>query len=204
LRAAIGTPEGERRTVGSRALRLYPCHPVARLYLGHLYYDRGDWEAALRELEAVPPAEHWDPVSVWRLLELKRTLRNVESGDPSIRRWEARLEELDVEPDSVDELLEELEQRAAGSEPQLDLFGRLEAGPAHRVRTPDGRLLSGTWLEIVRQLRDTRGRPGESVAEFMRREADEELRRSGAVLPSDDPEAFLRVSARLGRLRIER
>jgi tetratricopeptide (TPR) repeat protein len=57
-----------------RALRLDPDLHEARIYLGHLLYDRGDWGAALRELERVPPPEHWDPLAVWRLVELKRAL----------------------------------------------------------------------------------------------------------------------------------
>jgi Flp pilus assembly protein TadD len=196
----MGNEAAARRQL-TRALRLDVEHHEARLYLGHLHYDRGDWELALREFEAVPPMEHWDPVSVWRLLELKRALAGTDGGDTSVPGWEARLAELELDPDPIDELLEEVE-RTVGGEPQLELFGLLDR-EAHSVRTADGLLLSGTWFDIVRLLRDARGLPGETVPDFMRRLAEEEFRLSGSPLPTDDPEAFVRASARAGQLRIE-
>jgi len=204
----LGDEAAARRHL-RRALKLDPEHHEARVYLAHLLYDRGDWEGALREFERVPPAEHWDPVALWRTIELKRALQGAEPGDPELLPWEARLEELELEPDPLEELLGEIENRTL--EPsQLELFGRAgnpdpEPRPTlHRVRTPDGKTFAGTWLDIVRQLRDDRGRPGETVAQFMRREAEEHRARTGVGIPSDDPEAFLRACARAGLLRIER
>ena len=55
----LGDDVGAGRQV-KRALRLNPDLYEARIYLGHLLYDRGDWEGSLRELEQVPPQEHWD------------------------------------------------------------------------------------------------------------------------------------------------
>src|SRR5690606_10415018 len=152
------------------------------------------------------PSEHWDPVALWRLIELKRALHGLDSGDPEFVPWEARLEELEVEPDPLDELLAELEA-GAHEPPQLELFSRAEPDARqtfHRVRLADGTLIAGTWLEIVRQLRDVRGREGETIAQFMRREAEEARATRGIGIPSDDPEAFVRASARAGLLRIER
>ncbi len=204
----LGDDAGARRNL-RRALKLDPEHHEARIYLGHLLYDRGDWEGALQAFERVPPSEHWDPVALWRLIELKRALHGAEPGDPELVPWEARLEELEVEPDPLDELLAEIENGAL--EPsQLELFERVrppEAEPepeVHRVRTPDGKVYTGTWLDIVRQLRDARGLPGETIAQFMRREAERERARTGIGIPSDEPEAFIRASARAGLLRIER
>jgi len=202
----LGDDAGARRNL-RRALKLDPEHHEARVYLGHLLYDRGDWEGALQAFERVPPSEHWDPVALWRLIELKRALRGVEPGHAELVPWEARLEELEIEPDPVDELLGEIENGAI--EPsQLELFARAsepDTRPGlHRVRTPDGKVYAGTWLDIVRQLRDARGLPGETIAQFMRREAEREHARTGIGIPSDEPEAFIRASARAGLLRIER
>ena len=74
----------------------------------------------------------------------------------------------------------------------------------HRVRLP-GRPLpfSGSWLEIVRQIRDVQGRTGESVAQFMRRHADEERARTGVMIPASEPEAFVRAGAQAGHWHIE-
>lgn len=201
----LGDEVAARRNL-RRALKLDPDHHEARVYLGHLLYDRGDWEGALQELERVPPSEHWDPVALWRLIELKRALHGLESGDPELVPWEARLEELEVDPDPLDELFAEIE--TSSHEPfQLDLFIGAEPETRqtlHRVRLEDGTVIVGTWLEIVRQLRDVRGREGETIAQFMRREAEEVRATRGIGIPSDDPEAFLRASARAGLLRIER
>jgi Tfp pilus assembly protein PilF len=200
----VGDEPGARRQL-RRALELDNEHHEARIYLGHLLYDAGDWKNALRELETVPPGEHWDTLAIWRVLELKRALSGLQLGDAGLAGWEGRLEELEEENDPLDDLLGEIE---AGVESSIEAFpGR---GPSsdndeaeHVVCTIDGAQLAGTWMEIVRQLRDTRGMPGETVAQFMRREAEEESARSGAGIPCDDPEAFLRAIARAGHLRIE-
>jgi len=179
-----------------RALALDPQLHEARVYLGHLCYDRGDWRAALDCFQAVPPAEHWDPLALLRLLELKQTFEGLEAGHETLSVWEVRLEELEGEPDEIDDLLEEIAEAGAASEAG-------SATPDHRVRTREGRILDGSWLEIVAQLRDETGRSTESIAQFMRRHADEQRSLAGIVLPDDDPEDFLRAIARAGLLRIE-
>ncbi|MBI4543800.1 MAG: tetratricopeptide repeat protein [Gemmatimonadetes bacterium] len=189
-----------------RALKLDPTHHEARIYLAHLLYDRGDWRAALQEYERVPAAEHWEAVAVWRTLELKRAILGLEAGDPGLGEWEARLRELEAEADPLDELLADLENAAREAprrEPPRLGRRRREPGARHRVRLPDGRVYAGTWLDIVKQLRDANGRPGESLAQFMHRQAAEQRSRVGALIPSHDPEAFLRASARAGLLSIE-
>src|SRR5690606_11457285 len=90
----LGDEVGAGRQI-RRSLRLDPDLHEARVYLGHLLYDRGDWEGALREFERVPPGEHWDALAVWRILELKRALWQIEAGDPRLTHWERRLHELE-------------------------------------------------------------------------------------------------------------
>jgi Flp pilus assembly protein TadD len=145
-----------------RALHLDPEHHEARIYLGHLLYDNSEWAGALKELERVPAAEHWDTLALWRLIELKRALTGAEPGSAALASWEARLEELESDVDQLDELLAELEGTDA-DDAHREHVVRREADftfETHRVRLPDGRCCSGSWLEIVRQIRDANGRSG--------------------------------------------
>ncbi len=126
----LGDDVGAGRQI-RRSLRLDPDLHEARIYLGHLLYDRGDWEGALRELERVPPQEHWDALAVWRLMELKRALWHLESGDARLAPWEQRLRELEDLEDPIDRLLGEVEARMGGpgavpayDPSQLELFER--------------------------------------------------------------------------------
>lgn len=196
---------GAARRELRRALRLDPDHYEARVYLGHMLYDQGNWRGALQEFERVPPDEHWDPLAIWRLIELKRALDDVELDSPVLRPWRERLAVIETEPDEIDEMLAEIEARA--SSPQLELFHGEPPEPRrngpHRVRTLDGHVFCGTWLEIVQQFRDKAGRPGESISQFMRRLALEEQRRSGLGIPADDPEGFVLGHGRAGKLLIE-
>ncbi|MGH7475211.1 MAG: tetratricopeptide repeat protein [Longimicrobiales bacterium] len=190
-----------------RALKLDGSHHEARIYLGHLHYDRGEWELALEQYEAVPPADHWDPVAIWRLLELKRALHGAGGEAPELKGWAERLDQLENVDDATEALLAEIEQRAA--EPsQLELFERdPESVPTqlvHQVRGEGGRVFAGTWLDIVRQMRDAAGRPDETIAEYMRREARDAQRRGQRRVPADDPESFLLALARAGVLKIDR
>lgn len=210
----LGDEVGAGRQV-RRALRLDPDLHEARIYLGHLLYDRGDWEGALRELERVPPQEHWDALAVWRLMELKRTLWHMDSGDPRLSPWEQRLRELEDLDDPIDRLLAEVESRMGAGDPrdyydpsQLELFERSLAGDAedvHVIRLNDGHQLRGSWSEIVRQMRDQAGFSHETVMQYMRRLAERWHERSGIEVPFGDPESFLRAAAdaRLIRLEVE-
>jgi len=195
-----------------RALRLDPDLYEARIYLGHLLYERGDWEGALREFEQVPPARHWDSLAVWRVIELKRALWHAESGDARLVPWENRLEELEDRYDPIDRILAEVEARASQTlawdvyDPkQLELFEKGGSGEArsYRVRDRDGHLFRGTCHEIVRQMRDRAGFSHEPVSLFMRRMAERWHEQGGAEIPATDPESFLRAAIEAGLVALE-
>lgn len=112
---ALGDDVAARRDL-RRALRLDPELHEARIYLSHLLFDRGDARGALEELERVPPAEHWDTLSVWRFLELKRSVEGVAEDDAVLIPWRERLVELESEPDAIDHLLAEVEASFEGAE----------------------------------------------------------------------------------------
>jgi Flp pilus assembly protein TadD len=204
----LGDDVGAGRQI-RRALRLDPDLHEARVYLGHLLYDRGDWESALREFERVPPSEHWDPLAVWRLIELKRSLWHLDSGDAHLLPWERRLTDLEEMEDPVDRLLAEIESRAMDSaelpDPgQLELFERGSRSAArHVVRLSDGRRIGGSWVEILRQMRDLAGFSHESVGRYMRRLAERWHEQSGLEIPFADPETFLRSAIAAGLIRLE-
>jgi tetratricopeptide (TPR) repeat protein len=189
-----------------RALHLDCEYHEARIYLGHLLYDRGDWLGAAREFERVPPTEHWDALAVWRLIELKRSLENLEPGAPELGVWERRLVEVEAPADSIDELLAEIE--AGAQLPESEGVPHSGAGvpgfdiEPHRVHLPDGRVLVGTWADIVEALRQARS-PGESVAQFMRRLAEEAQVRAGVAVTAEDPRSLVLAGARAGFWEIE-
>jgi Flp pilus assembly protein TadD len=194
-----------------RSLRLDPDHHEARVYLGHLLYDRGDWEAALREFERVAPSDHWDSLAVWRIIELKRVLWEMEAGDSRLVPWEVRLQELESSLDPVDRLLAEIEASAFGGDEaeapdigQLELFnGSVDEGARRVVRLPDGRTLGGTWIEIVRQMRDLAGFSHEPIPQYMRRLAERWHEQRGVEIPCTDPGSFLRAAVEAGLLTLE-
>ncbi len=217
---ALGDDLGARRELRA-ALRLDGDVHEVRIYLSHLYFERGDMNAALAELEQVPPSEHWDPLSVWRYIELKCSLGKCREDDPTLAPWRTRWEELRGEPDAIDHILAEVEaafEEAGGDYPlpsssshlvlqppaQLPILPPAQTGESiHRVRTADGTLFSGTWEEIVRRMRDALSDPSEPVATFMRRAAQRVRQLTGRDLPCDDAEEFIRESARMGLLSIE-
>jgi Tfp pilus assembly protein PilF len=113
-----------------RALQLDPEHAEARIYLGNILYDRGEYEAALYHLDRTSPEEHWDELGIWRLVELKKSVYRLRDDDPELKIWEERLGELSGEPDAIDEMLAEIEQKAwdaaqGEARGQLELFGAL-------------------------------------------------------------------------------
>jgi tetratricopeptide (TPR) repeat protein len=210
-----------------RALQLDNDYHEARLYLGHMLYDSGDWVGSLRAFERVPPAEHWDALAIWRVVELKRALEGLKPGAPELAVWERRLEEVEGQHDPVEELLAEIEagmNPADGADPPdaagfsvgavaAEMAVRLaaESRPdadvcseslAHRLNLPDGGIIVGTWSDIVEHLRQSRA-PMETVAQFMRRTADEVQARVGLYVPAEDPRSFLLAGARAGFWQIE-
>jgi len=220
---ALGDDVGARREL-RRSLRLDGELHEARIYLSHLLHDRGDLAGALRELETVPPAEHWDTLSLWRFVELKCAVDQVREDDPVLAPWRERIGELEADPDPIDHLLAEVEAAFEGGDDdaaaplelsaQIDFIMRMlnpaadgrEARDtevqAHRVRTAEGTLFEGTWDEIVAGMRD-HADPTLQVSVFMRRAARQIRERTGGVVPTDSAEAFVRAGARLGLLHIE-
>lgn len=217
---ALGDPLGARREL-RRALRLDPQLHEARIYLAHLLFEHGDRKRSLLEMERVPPAEHWDPLSLWRAIELKRRNPGADAAE-KIRNWEARLAELEVEPDAIDHLLAEVEasfeqeqarppagiSRSEGAfrgvhPPRMQQADVLASACIHRVRTTEGATFTGTWEQIVARMRDSLADPVQPLDEFMASAAARVRELTGCDLPCTDPESFLRESARIGLLRIE-
>jgi len=225
--------DAEAMTALRRALSLDADFSEARVYLANLLYDTGDLDAALAEFERTTPEDHWDELGIWRLIELKKSVYRLKDDDAEFKPWEARLEELTGEPDPIDELLAEVEQRMAEreheavsqaqgqletlggllsglaqqqqTEPQGDIAGTDVIAPdgAHRVITRDGTSFEGTWDEIVQALRDARD-AGRPIEEYMALEARRHYGATGTRIATHAPEAFLRESANAGLLRIVR
>ncbi len=206
----LGDEVGACRQI-RRALRLDPDLHDARVYLGHILYDRGDWDGALREFEQVPPQDHWDALAVWRLVELKRAIWRLAEDDSRLLPWSKRLADLEALEDPIDRLLAEVEARAAGEgvrtfadKNQLELFGLGSEGETVRqVRLLDGHSLRGTAQEIVCQMRDQAGFSHETMSQYMRRLAERWHEQFGVEVPFSDPEAFLRGAVLQGLVRLE-
>ncbi len=62
----------------------------------------------------------------------------------------------------------------------------------------------GSWAGIVRAMCESSQNPGLSVEEFMRETARRVRDLTGIEIPHDDPEAFLKASARAGVLHVDR
>ncbi len=164
-----------------RALQLDNDHVEARIYLANVLYDRGESEAALYHLDRSTPDDHWDELGIWRLIELKKSIYRLADGDPELTPWEARLADLAGEPDTIDEMLADIEHaadeaaQAGDSRHQLDLFGTMlgeamaadardakaaraaeSARRRHRVILQDGQQLEGSWDDIVTRMRELR------------------------------------------------
>ncbi len=199
-----------------RALQLDGDHADARIYLGNILYDRGEYEAALYHLDRTAPDDHWDELGIWRLMELKKTVYRLRDDDPELTPWEARLGELHGDPDDIDEMLAEIESRMNDSgegKSQLELFGALLSDLAdakrdvsrHRIITEEGTSYTGTWEEIVGEMRDASSTAqGRSIQEFMLSEARRQYAVTGILISTTDAESFLRGSADAGLLRIVR
>lgn len=200
-----------------RALDLDHAHAEARIYLGNLLYDRGEYEAALFHFEQTDPGEHVDELAVWRTIELKKSIYRLASNDPELTPWHQRLVELAEEQHPIDRLLAEV----AATQPdgsirdphQLELFGTLlvelqgmqkrAAADTHRVRTPSGVTYTGTWEEIVLQMKmDDSDGAGASIAQYMERVAQRSQRRTGLIIPVTDAESFVRGIAAAGMVNI--
>lgn len=203
-----------------RALQLDDEHAEARIYLANILYDRAEYESALYHLEHTEPEDHWDELGIWRLVELKKSFYRLADDDPELRPWEERLAELAGDGDDIDDMLSEIEARAAEADQQngrgqLELFGSLlsdladqkhgDVATEHRITTADGTVYVGSWERIVRAMRDANQMMnGQSLQEYMATEARRGYSLTGVKIPSGDAEAFIRGSANAGLLRIER
>ena len=219
----LGDDDGAIATL-RKALQLDSDYSEARIYLGNILYDRGEYEAALYHLDRTSPEDHWDELGIWRLVELKKSVYRLADDDPELKPWDERLSELGGDADDIDEMLAEIEAKAMegadAAKGQLELFGALlteltdqrrtddplaeASAPAHAVVLSDGAEYRGSWDEIVAGMRDADGPTGRTLQEFMQSEARRVLARSGINLPTDDAESFIRGSADAGLLRIVR
>ncbi len=110
----------------------------ARVYLANLLYDAGELEAALAEFNKTTPEDHWDELGIWRLVELRKSTGALRDDDATLKPWDDRLNEISEEPDSIDELLTEVEtlfmEREGAAEAQsqnhLEMLGSLLDGLA--------------------------------------------------------------------------
>ena len=139
----MGDDDGAIATL-RRALQLDGENAEVRIYLGNILYDRGEYEAALYHLDRTTPEEHWDELGIWRLVELKKTVYRLKDDDEELKIWDARLSELAGDPDDIDEMLAEIEQKAfdadqAEAKGQLELFGALLSDLADTKRDGDAR-----------------------------------------------------------------
>jgi tetratricopeptide (TPR) repeat protein len=194
------------------ALQLDGDHAEARIYLGNILYDRGEYEAALYHLDRTAPDDHWDELGIWRLVELKKSVYRLADDDPELKPWDDRLAELAGESDDIDDMLAEIEQRAADeaqgeARGQLELFGALLndlASQKHCI-VREGKEYDGTWDDIVRGMRDDNvAFAGHTVNEYMQTEARRGFSMTGIEIPTTDAESFIRGSADAGLLRIVR
>ncbi len=205
------------------ALQLDSDHAEARIYLANILYDQAEYEGALYQFERTRPEDHWDELGIWRVIELKRSVYNLDENDGELAPWQQRLNELGEDLDEVETLLVELDDADGESEGdeeggprnQLEIFGALltgfadrqggEAQPAHQVVGGDGTSYEGSWEEIVTRMRDAERAEGATTLEdYMKVRARSVFRQTGIHLPSHDAESFLRASARAGLLRIVR
>jgi tetratricopeptide (TPR) repeat protein len=206
-----------------RSLQADNDHAEARIYLANIFYDRGDYDAALYHFERTTTEDHWDELGIWRLIELKRAAHKLDEHDPELKPWEDRLTELGGELDDIDELFIEIDGALSAengevevARGQLELFGTLLSSLAdkqaeegeeyvgHAVLTREGRQLTGSWEDIVRTWQDAEAEAGaeRSTEEFMTAMARRAFRETGVRVPSDDAELFIRGCADAGLLRI--
>jgi len=200
-----------------RSLDLDAVHAEARIYLGNLLYDRGEYDASLFHFERTEPAEHYDELALWRTIELKKSIYRLPNDDPELVPWQHRLAELADAQDPVDRFLEDLASvQTDGTirDPhQIELFGTLltelqgmqrrPAGDVHRVKTAAGVTYAGTWEEIVFQMKmDDRDGATASLREYMEQYARRSRMQHGAVIPVSDAQSFVEGIAAAGLLRI--
>jgi tetratricopeptide (TPR) repeat protein len=177
-----------------RALTLDADYAEARIYLGNILYDRGEYETALYHLDKTSPEDHWDELGIWRLIELKKSTYRLRDDDPSLTPWDERLNELGEDPDAI-ELFGAL---------LADLAQEKQSEAAHDVIGRDGQRYEGSWDEIVEQMRAASPQSSRTLIEFMQSEARRGLSITGILISTADAESFVRGSSDAGMLRILR
>ena len=202
-----------------RALEIDGDHVEARIYLGNVLYDRGEYDDALQEYERTQPDHHFDELALWRVMELKRSFYKLEEGDPELEPWARRLEEFSEGVEPEDRLLEEVESQLPDGtvrDPnQIDMFAALltdlhtmkrhASAESHKVRMPDGTVHTGTWQEIVLLMsRRDPGCNGDSIAEYMGKVSERNQLERGLAVPATDPAEFVTALAAAGMLVILR
>lgn len=220
-----------------RALELEPELYEARAFYANQLYEAARPGRALEEFRRIPVGEMWDPLAVWRTIELLRGYEGLPPEAEELEPYLARMEELNPEVGPEERLLAEVEAAAEDGEldftdeNQLELFrgeegeadggwsggdrpahpasgpdahGPGDRGGRHTVRALDGHVYTGSWLGIVRAMRDASPDPSVSLRGFMRRYARRVEKVTGVPVPTDSPESFVRGAARAGMLQIER
>ncbi len=204
-----------------RALELEPSFSEPRVYLANILYDRGEVTAAMLHYARTTPEDHFDDLSIWRVIELLKTARQVGDDDSEVQEWLARLAELGGDVSAEDLVLAEIEGMQPDGTPrdptQLELFGTLmrdvpgmqrrvaaDAVPgAHVIETLGGLALRGNWDELLLQLQAVEGAWADgTVKEFMQAYARRGVAETGVQIPVTSAEAFLRGAAESGVIRI--
>jgi hypothetical protein len=157
-------------------------------------------------------------LALWRTVELKKSIYRLHADDPEIKPWQERLRELSEDLDPDEQFLAEIQAiHFTGSirDPrQLELFGTLltelqgmrkRPGEVHRVSTKAGVTYSGTWEEIVLQMKmDDRHGSRSSIVQYMELVARRSERERGVVIPVTDAESFVRGAEQAGFIDILR
>lgn len=201
-----------------RALENDPEYAEARIYLANLLYDKGEYSAALHQLERTQPEEHFDELGLWRYIELRKEALHLPDDDPELAPWLARLGDLAGEPDALEMLLSEIESLAPDGSvrdpAQLELFGTLltelaamqkrpMTGEGHAIATLNGRTFRGTWDEILDQMKESEPEwAHRTMGEFMQSLAERGRTETGIQIPVTSAEEFIVKSAEAGVLRI--
>jgi len=217
-----------------KALRLDPEQSEARIYLGNILYDQGEYEAALYHLDKSKPDDHWDELGIWRLIELKKSIYKLSDGDPELKPWEERVAALSTTPSDIDEMLAEIEAKQfetdeQGPRGQLELFGALlttlaeaqlgehvegaaelepeAAGPGDSLA--EHRIVTGDATyegswDDIVRQMRDRKNAGVSLEQYMATEARRGYGLTGVEISARDAESFIRGSADAGLLRIDK